>query len=94
VSYTSRTYSSQRELRQVLAEVRRSGYAISDRQINPEFVSVAAPIYDRDNTVVASLSLIVPYTESHGPGLAHLVQASARGISRALSTTRENWVWH
>ncbi|MFG1708067.1 IclR family transcriptional regulator [Nonomuraea sp. M3C6] len=84
VSYTSRTYSSERELRQVLAEVRRSGYAISDRQINPEYASVAAPIYGPGNTVVAALSLIVPYTESHGPNLAHLVQASARGISRAL----------
>lgn len=82
--FTSRTYSSGRELRQVLADVRRSGYAISDRQISPEFVSVAAPIYGPDNTVVAALSLIVPHTESHGPSLAHLVQATARGISRAL----------
>lgn len=83
-SFTSRTYSSGRELRQVLAEVRRTGYAISDRQISPDYVSVAAPIYGPENTVVAALSLIVPYTESHGLGLAHLVQASARAISRAL----------
>jgi DNA-binding IclR family transcriptional regulator len=83
-SYTERTYSNERELRQVLADVRRTGYAISDRQINPEYVSVAAPIYGADNTVVAALSLIVPHTEAHGPSLAHLVQATARGISRAL----------
>ncbi|WP_285777061.1 IclR family transcriptional regulator [Microtetraspora sp. NBRC 13810] len=86
-SYTSRTYASERELRQVLAEVRRSGYAISDRQINPDYASVAAPIYDPGNTVVAALSLIVPYTESHGQNLAYLVQATARGISRALGAT-------
>jgi DNA-binding IclR family transcriptional regulator len=82
--FTSWTYSNPTELRQVLADVRRSGYAISDRQINPEYVSVAAPIYGEDNTVVAALSLIVPYTEPHGPSVAHLVQATARGISRAL----------
>ncbi|WP_210770146.1 IclR family transcriptional regulator [Qaidamihabitans albus] len=84
VSFTSRTYSNERELRQVLADVRRSGYAVSDRQINPDYVSVAAPIHGADGTVVAALSLIVPHTESHGPNLAHLVQATARGISRAL----------
>lgn len=84
VSFTSRTYSSEHELRQVLADVRRSGYAVSDRQISPEHVSVAAPIFGPDQAVVAALSLIVPHTESHGPSLAHLVQATARGISRAL----------
>ncbi|MEU3269761.1 IclR family transcriptional regulator [Saccharomonospora sp. NPDC006951] len=87
-SFTPQTYSSERELRQVLADVRRSGYAVSDRQIDPDFVSVAAPIRGADDTVVAALSLIVPYTESHGPGLGHLVQATARGISRALGAHR------
>jgi DNA-binding IclR family transcriptional regulator len=83
-AFTPRTYSSERELREVLADVRHTGYAISDRQISPEFVSVAAPIRGADGTVVAALSLIVPHTESHGPNLAYLVQATARGISRAL----------
>jgi DNA-binding IclR family transcriptional regulator len=83
-SFTSWTYTSSRELRQVLADVRRAGYAISDRQINPEYVSVAAPICGSDGAVVAALSLIVPYAEPHGPSVAHLVQATARGISRAL----------
>jgi DNA-binding IclR family transcriptional regulator len=88
--YTPRTYSSERELRQVLADVRRRGYALSDRQINPEFLSVAAPIYGPENTVVAALSLIVPQTDSYGPHLAHLVQATARGISRALGAPRRH----
>ncbi|MCG5219290.1 IclR family transcriptional regulator [Streptosporangium sp. KLBMP 9127] len=87
VSYTSRTYSSERELRQVLAEVRRSGYAVSDRQISTVYTSVAAPIFGPGDTAVAALSLIVPHTESHGPSLPHLVQATARGISRALGAT-------
>lgn len=85
-SYTPYTYCDERELRQVLADIRRRGYAISDRQIDPEFVSVAAPIYGSDGTVVAAMSLIVPHTESYGPNLTHLVQATARGISRALGS--------
>lgn len=88
--YTPRTYSSERELRQVLADVRRRGYALSDRQINPEFLSVAAPIHGPENTVVAALSLIVPQTDSYGPHLAQLVQATARGISRALGAPRRH----
>jgi DNA-binding IclR family transcriptional regulator len=83
-TYTPWTTSSSRELRQALADVRRSGYAVSERQINPDYVSVAAPIHGPDDTVVAALSLIVPHTEPHGPSVGHLVQATARGISRAL----------
>ena len=86
-AFTPWTYSSERELREVLADVRRRGYAISDRQISPDFVSVAAPIYGPENTVVAALSLIVPHTDSYGPHQAHLVQATARGISRALGAS-------
>lgn len=82
--YTQYTYSQACELREVLADVRRVGYAVSARQINSKYVSVAAPIYGAENTVVAALSLIVPYTESHGPTLGYLVRATARGISRAL----------
>jgi DNA-binding IclR family transcriptional regulator len=84
MAFTPRTYTRERDLRQALADIRRSGYAISDRQIHPEYVSVAAPVHGPANTVAAALSLIVPHTESHGPSLVHLVQATARGISRAL----------
>jgi DNA-binding IclR family transcriptional regulator len=83
-TYTSWTTSNARDLRQILADVRRNGYAVSERQINPEYVSVAAPIHGPDESVVAALSLIVSYTEPYGPSTCHLVQATARGISRAL----------
>lgn len=87
-TFTERTFATERELREVLADVRRSGYAVSDRQINPDYTSVAAPIHGPDNTVIAALSLIIPYTEPHGPSVGHLVQATARGISRALGADR------
>jgi DNA-binding IclR family transcriptional regulator len=83
-TYTSWTTANARDLRQALADVRRNGYAVSERQINPDYVSVAAPIHGPDATVVAALSLIVPHTEPYGPSTGHLVQATARGISRAL----------
>lgn len=92
-TFTSWTTSSPRELRQMLADVRRDGYAVSERQINPEYVSVAAPIYGPDDTVVAALSLIVSHTEPHGPNVGHLVQATARGISRALGARMRQLVF-
>jgi len=72
---------TERELRQKLADTRRAGYATT--LVRKEFLSVAAPIYGHNGTVVAALSLILPNTESYGPSLAHLL-ATCRGISRAL----------
>lgn len=83
-SFTRRTCTDPHELRRVLADARRKGYAYSDRQISNEFVSVASPIYGAEGGVVAALSLIVPFAEAKGPAHGHLVQSSARAISRAL----------
>jgi DNA-binding IclR family transcriptional regulator len=74
---------TERELRQTLAHVRRSGYATTP--IREEYLSVAAPIYGPGGAVVAALSLILPIAEPYGPRLAHL-QGTARGISRALGS--------
>jgi DNA-binding IclR family transcriptional regulator len=74
---------TERELRQTLAHIRRSGYATTP--VRQEYLSVAAPIYGPVGAVVAALSLILPITEPHGPRLAHL-QATVRRISRALGT--------
>jgi DNA-binding IclR family transcriptional regulator len=82
--YTPHTITDPLRLRRVLAEVRRSGVAVSDRQVTVDAVSVAAPIM-AGGSVVAALSIVVrgdspaavrPMT----PG----VRAAARGISRGL----------
>jgi DNA-binding IclR family transcriptional regulator len=83
--YTPFTLTDPRQLRRVLAEVRRTGVAVSDRQVTADAVSVAAPIEVR-GTVVAALSIVVrgrspAAVRSLTPG----VRAAARGISRALA---------
>jgi DNA-binding IclR family transcriptional regulator len=83
--YTPHTITDPRELRRVLAEVRRAGLAISDRQVTTDAVSVAAPIM-LDDSVVAALSVVVrgdspAAVRSAAPG----VRAAARGISRVLT---------
>jgi DNA-binding IclR family transcriptional regulator len=85
--YTPYTITDPRELRRVLAEVRRTGVAISDRQVTTDAVSVAAPVEVR-GSVVAALSIVVRGSSSAAvrtmtPG----VRAAARGISRTLDRT-------
>ncbi|WP_200847194.1 IclR family transcriptional regulator [Microbacterium sp. 18062] len=82
--FTSNTYSSRAELQPALDEIARQGYAISDRQIRPELVSVAAPIAQPSGSVVGALSLILPYERADGTHMVHLVRSTARAISRAL----------
>jgi DNA-binding IclR family transcriptional regulator len=82
--YSPKTISSANELRRALADVRRDGFAISEGQIGLNAVSVAAPIFGPDDTVIAALSVVVP-TEGGDPrSLVPVVRAAARGISRVL----------
>ncbi|TKG69946.1 IclR family transcriptional regulator [Prauserella endophytica] len=86
--FSPRTIASPAELRRVLANVRRDGYAISDGQIEPEVLSVAAPVYGEQDTVVAALSIVVPSEGTDPRTLVPAVRAAARGISRALGAPR------
>jgi DNA-binding IclR family transcriptional regulator len=83
-AYTKKTATNPVRLREMLATVRRNGYAVSDGQVTLDALSVAAPITGQDG-VVAAVSLVVR-TETAAPtALAPLVMAAARGISRALN---------
>jgi DNA-binding IclR family transcriptional regulator len=82
--YTPLTITDPRRLRTVLADVRQTGFAVSDRQVTMDAVSVAAPITVRGD-VAAALSIVVRGTSAADvraatPG----VRAAALGISRCL----------
>lgn len=82
--FTSKTICSGHQLRRVLAEVRRTGVAISDGQVELFALSVAAPVHGPDDSVVAALSIVV-LADAYDPHtLVPVVRAGARGISRAL----------
>ena len=83
-AWTTKTVTSSVRLREILAAVRRNGYAVSDGQVTPDAVSVAAPVVTAGGEVVAAVSLVV-HAEGAQPGaLAPLVRAAGRGIGRAL----------
>lgn len=82
--FTGHTITDPRRLRRVLAEVRRTGFAVSDRQVTDDAVSVAAPITSKD-TVVAALSVVVRGSSAAAVrSVTPTVRAAARGISRLL----------
>jgi DNA-binding IclR family transcriptional regulator len=84
-TFTPQTISDGSSLRRRLADVRRQGFAISDRQVTMDAISVAAPIRDAENAVVAAVSLVV--TANVAPtAIAPAVVAAGRGISRVLQT--------
>ena len=58
--FTRHTITDPRRLRRVLADVRRDGFVVSDRQIETISASVAAPVRDRTGRVVAAVSLVFP----------------------------------
>ncbi len=84
--WTPLTITRAADLRRILADVRRCGYAISDRQVTMDALSVAAPIRDHADTVIAALSLVVHAAGAQPRALAPAVVAAARGISRALGS--------
>lgn len=82
-SYTPHTITDPRQLRAVLAEVRRAGHAVSDRQIEEISVSVAAPVRDATG-VVAALSIVIAAHGGEPRTFVPAVMAAAHGISRIL----------
>jgi len=83
-TWTEHTISDPDRLRSVLADVRRTGVAVSDRQVTDDSLSVACPIRDAHGDVVAALSLVVRHGTVAPVALAPAVLAATRGISRAL----------
>ncbi|WP_202638848.1 IclR family transcriptional regulator [Bailinhaonella thermotolerans] len=85
---TPKTICDPGELRRVLADVRRTGVAISDGQVELVALSVAAPVFGPGDRAVAAVSVVVPSRERAALPLVPAVLAAARGISRALGAPR------
>jgi len=81
--FTEMTISTTTRLREALATARRDGYVISDRQLEMITKSIAAPVRDATNTVIAALSIVVP-VETDSRTLIPAVRAAGHGISRAM----------
>nr|WP_214662144.1 IclR family transcriptional regulator [Streptomyces polyasparticus] len=84
VAFTPYTVTDPGRLRRMLAEVRRTGCAVSDRQITDDALSVAAPVRGPGGDVIAAVSVVVHADGAPTRALIPAVQVAARGISRTL----------
>jgi DNA-binding IclR family transcriptional regulator len=82
---TPNTIVEPRELRRVLADVRRTGVAICDGQVELKSLSIAAPVRGSSGEVTAALSVVVP-SATGATSYVPAVRAAARGISRSLGS--------
>lgn len=83
--FTKYTVVDPKELRRELSKIKKTGYAISDRQVETMSTSVAAPVRGPGTDVVAAVSIIIQ--SGNGDAARRSVPAvlaSARGISRTL----------
>jgi len=83
-AFTPYTVTDPARLRSMLAQVRTTGCALSDRQITDDAVSVAAPVRGPRGEVVASVSVVVPVAGAPAQTLIPAVRIAGLGISRAL----------
>jgi DNA-binding IclR family transcriptional regulator len=84
---TAHTITSWDVLTETLSEVREKGYATNIEELEYGFVSVAAPILDREGLATASLSVggtAHRLTTDRIPELAKSVQDAAARVSERL----------
>ena len=99
--YTANTLTTPAQLRQELAQIRDQGYAWNYRERDPDLVSIAAPIHDADQHVVAALCMFGPFFRFPPPEqrdeLIRLVVETAGRLSRQIQAlslrTKQNGVF-
>ncbi|MEV0398623.1 IclR family transcriptional regulator [Actinoallomurus sp. NPDC050550] len=92
-AYTRHTVTDADRLRACLADVRRSGYAVTREEMSLGTCSVAAPVRDADGDVFAALSLV---TRRSGVDLRRVVPAvlaAANALSRDVDAHGGSAEW-
>ncbi|CAN5477516.1 IclR family transcriptional regulator [soil metagenome] len=59
--YAPNTITDPDQLRQELAQIRIQGYAWNNRERDADLVSIAAPVYDENQVIVAAICLFGPF---------------------------------
>lgn len=84
-AHTEHTITDPDRLRSHLAEVRRIGYAITREEMTLGSCSVAAPVLDAEERVVAALSIVAHNRGADLRRLVPAVVAAARALSRDVA---------
>jgi DNA-binding IclR family transcriptional regulator len=89
--YTSRTITAYRRLQVELQRIRAEGFSLDNEEFEDGLRCIAAPIWDRTETVVASLGIAGPATRLESgrmPELIEHVKQAADAVSADLGYKR------
>ena len=84
---TERTITAESSLRAELATVRARGYAVTDEELEPGLIALAAPVFRYDGTVVAAMSVSAPTSRMTREAVTNAARRcvdEAAGLSSAL----------
>ena len=90
-AYTKNTITTLEELLKELEVTRKRGYAVDNREVEPDTFCVAAPIYNRYNEPVSAISVASVFTRMPPAKVkkcGQLLQETALEISRQLGYRR------
>ncbi|MGY1748924.1 IclR family transcriptional regulator [Modestobacter sp. SYSU DS0511] len=82
--YTDRTVTDPDELRVLLAEVRRTGFAATEGTLRPGTMGCGVPVRGANDEVVASLGAVAHAATMQPRLLVPVLMGAARGLSREL----------
>jgi IclR family acetate operon transcriptional repressor len=88
---TDKTIVTESELKADLAGVRARGYAVTDEELEPGLIAIAAPVFRYDGAAVAAISVSAPTTRMSRERLAVATRRcmdEAVGLSGALGHRR------
>jgi DNA-binding IclR family transcriptional regulator len=92
-SFTERTITDPTRLTEALARVRQRGYAVAREELEEGLSAVAAPIVDREDHVIAVISVSGPsfrLTEERLEELADMTREAAQAVSHQLGWPGED----
>jgi DNA-binding IclR family transcriptional regulator len=84
---TTRTITTRAALQTELAAVRRHGYAVTDAELEPDLIAVAAPVFAGGQVAVAAISVSWPATRLATRQIATVASrcvVAARGLSEVF----------
>jgi DNA-binding IclR family transcriptional regulator len=82
--YTTRTVTDPDELRVILAEIRRTGFAATEGTLSPAAMGCGVPVRGANDEVVASLGAVAHSGTATPRMLVPVLMGPARGLSREL----------
>jgi DNA-binding IclR family transcriptional regulator len=83
---TAATITSPAELRKHLELIRAQGYAEDFEEFEPHLCCIGAPVFGRDGSAVASISISGPASRLRDPAVLAAAAGAVRATARLVST--------